>query len=229
MKENWIPFTVVFRKAAQSLVRPWALILGGRLYSAKISVEYYLYLFPYTVRPTLYRVWKLFRYLCPRSRLYCAPNMDYTYIYCAWILCICSCSETGNMQLPYNSPGGYLVHVLFSQWVYVPINGPGRPSENPGMSEIILRKSSCALSGVGSIFDSMYIALVESTYSSPCCVISTLFNSSSFWIRIKLCNKYVFSIAPSNSQFLNVVNFFLCLRNSFVHQLLAFRIPLSPE
>ena len=48
--------TGVFRKAAQSLVRPWALILGGRLYGAKISVEYDLYLFPYTVRPTLYRV-----------------------------------------------------------------------------------------------------------------------------------------------------------------------------
>jgi len=51
---------------------PVGVILGGRLYGAKISVEYYLYLFPYTVRPTLYRVWKLFRYLCPRSRLYCA-------------------------------------------------------------------------------------------------------------------------------------------------------------
>ena len=49
-----------FRKAAQSLVHPWALILGGPLYGAKISVEYDLYLFPYTVRPTLYRVWKLF-------------------------------------------------------------------------------------------------------------------------------------------------------------------------
>jgi len=70
--------TGVFWKAAQSSVRPWALILGGHLYGAKISVEYYLYLFPYTVRPTLYRVWKLFRYLCPCSRLYCAPNMDYT-------------------------------------------------------------------------------------------------------------------------------------------------------
>jgi len=48
--------TGVFRKAAQSLVRLWALVLGGRLYGAKISIEYYLYLFPYTVRPTLYRV-----------------------------------------------------------------------------------------------------------------------------------------------------------------------------
>jgi len=45
-----------FRKAAQSLVRLWTLSLGGRLYGAKISVEYYLYMFPYTVRPTLYRV-----------------------------------------------------------------------------------------------------------------------------------------------------------------------------
>jgi len=48
--------TAIFRKAAQSLVRPWALILRGRLYGANISVEYYSYLFPYTVRPTLYRV-----------------------------------------------------------------------------------------------------------------------------------------------------------------------------
>ena len=44
--------TGVFRKAAHSLVCPWALILGGRLYGAKISVEYYLCLFPYTVRLT---------------------------------------------------------------------------------------------------------------------------------------------------------------------------------
>jgi len=86
--------TGVFRKAAQALVRPCALILGERLYGAKISVEYYLYLFPYTVRPTLYRVWKLFRYLCLRSRLYCAPNMDYTYNYCAWILCACVAVQT---------------------------------------------------------------------------------------------------------------------------------------
>jgi len=50
------PYTGVFRKATQSLVHPWALILGGRLYGAKISVEYYLYLFPYMVRPMLYRV-----------------------------------------------------------------------------------------------------------------------------------------------------------------------------
>jgi len=38
------------------------------------------------------------------------------------------CSDTSNIQLPYNSPGGYLVHVIFSQCVYFPINGPGRPS-----------------------------------------------------------------------------------------------------
>jgi len=35
------------------------------------------------------------------------------------------------MQLPYNSPGGYLVHVLFSQCAYFPVNGPGRPSGKP--------------------------------------------------------------------------------------------------
>jgi len=37
-------------------------------------------------------------------------------------------SDAGNMQLPYNCPGDYLVHVLFSQCVYFPINGPGRLS-----------------------------------------------------------------------------------------------------
>jgi len=52
----------VFRKAAQSLVRPWALILGGCLYGVNIWVEYYryVYLSPYAVRPTLYWVWILF-------------------------------------------------------------------------------------------------------------------------------------------------------------------------
>jgi len=91
--------TGVFRKAAQSLVRSRALILGGRLNGAKISIEYYLYLFPYTVRPTLYRIWKLFRYLCPSSRLYCAPNVDYAYICCVWIWCACIFVQT---QAIYN-------------------------------------------------------------------------------------------------------------------------------
>jgi len=39
--------------------------------------------------------------------------------------------NTGNMQLPYNRPGSYLVHVLFSQSVYFPINGPGQLSGKP--------------------------------------------------------------------------------------------------
>ena len=50
---------------------------------------------------------------------------------CVGFLCMRSCSDTGNMQLLYNSPGGYLVHVLLSQCVYFPINGPGRPSGKP--------------------------------------------------------------------------------------------------
>ena len=94
---NWVLVkdnTGVFRKSAQSLVRPWELISGGRLYGANISVEYYLHLLPYTVRPMLCRVWNQFRYLCPSSRLYCAPNMDYTYIYCVWILCACVVVQT---------------------------------------------------------------------------------------------------------------------------------------
>jgi len=44
---------------------------------------------------------------------------------CVGFLYMCSCSDTGNMQLLYNTPGGYLVHVLFSQFVFFPINGPG--------------------------------------------------------------------------------------------------------
>ena len=39
-----------------------------------------------------------------------------------------SCLGTGNMQVPYNSPGVYLVHVLFPQFVFFPISGPGRTS-----------------------------------------------------------------------------------------------------
>ena len=37
---------------------------------------------------------------------------------CVGFVCMCSCSDTGNMQLPYNSPGGYLVHALYSQFVF---------------------------------------------------------------------------------------------------------------
>ena len=50
---------------------------------------------------------------------------------CGGFVCMCSCSDTGNMQLPYNSPGGYLVHVLFSQFVFFPIHSPGRTSGKP--------------------------------------------------------------------------------------------------
>ena len=51
--------TGAFRKA-QSLVRPSALILGGRLYGANIWVDYrYYFLSRYTVRPTLHWVWIL--------------------------------------------------------------------------------------------------------------------------------------------------------------------------
>jgi len=41
-------------------------------------------------------------------------------------------SGTGNMQLPDNSPGVYVVHVLFSQFVFFSINGPGGLPDNPG-------------------------------------------------------------------------------------------------
>ena len=45
-------------------------------------------------------------------------------------VCMCSCSDTGNMQLPYNSPGGYLVHVLFSQIVFFQLTAQGGLPEN---------------------------------------------------------------------------------------------------
>ena len=41
LRETSRMHTGVFRRAAQSLVRPWALILGGRLYGASIWVEYH--------------------------------------------------------------------------------------------------------------------------------------------------------------------------------------------
>ena len=43
-------------------------------------------------------------------------------------VCMFSCLGTGNMQLPYNSLGGYLVHILFSSFVFFLINGPGQTS-----------------------------------------------------------------------------------------------------
>jgi len=43
----------------------------------------------------------------------------------------CSCSDTGNMKLPYNRPGIYLVHVLFSQ-----LTAQGGLPENPGMRQL---------------------------------------------------------------------------------------------
>jgi len=34
---------------------------------------------------------------------------------CMDFVCMCSCSDTGNTHMPYNSPGVYLVHILSSQ------------------------------------------------------------------------------------------------------------------
>ena len=58
----------------------------------------------------------------------CAKCGLYIYLLCMDFVCMYICSDTGNIQLPYNSPGGYLVHGIFSQCVYFLINGPGRPS-----------------------------------------------------------------------------------------------------
>jgi len=42
-------------------------------------------------------------------------------------------SDTGNMQLPYNSLGGYLVHALFSQFVFFfQLTAQSGLPENPG-------------------------------------------------------------------------------------------------
>ena len=61
----------------------------------------------------------------------CAKYGLYIHLLCIDFVCMCGCSDTGNMQLAYNSPGGCLVHVLFSQRVYFPINGPWRTSGKP--------------------------------------------------------------------------------------------------
>jgi len=48
-----------------------------------------------------------------------------------------SCSDTGNMQLPYYSPGAYLIHVLFSQFVFFfQFTAQGRLPENIGIKEL---------------------------------------------------------------------------------------------
>ena len=130
--------TGVFRKATQSLVRPWALILGGRLCGANIWVEYrYYFLSRYTVRLTLYWVWILFAgcHLTPVVGKHFYRGADHLFN-SYWSTPHLKPlqqneSDTGNMQLSYNSPGGYLVHVLFSQLFYFPINGSGRPSGKP--------------------------------------------------------------------------------------------------
>ena len=139
-------YTGVFRKSAQSLVRPWALILGGRLYGANIWVEYryYLHLSPHTVRPTLYWFWILFVDVTLHQHsenFFIAAHITFS-IAIEGPLQLKPLeqneSDAGNMQLPYNSPGGYLVHILFSQCVYFPINGLGQPSGKPRYSSNLM-------------------------------------------------------------------------------------------
>ena len=43
--------------------------------------------------------------------------------------------DTGNMLVPYNSPGGYLVHILFPQFAFFRFTALGGLPENPGYSE----------------------------------------------------------------------------------------------
>ena len=132
-------YTRVFRKSAQSLVCPWALILGGRLYGANIWVEcrYYLYLSPYMVRPTLYWVWILFVVVTLHqwSANFFYRSADHLFNSYWRPLPLKPLeqneSDTGNMQLPYNSSGGYLAHVLFSHFLFFPINGPERTFGKP--------------------------------------------------------------------------------------------------
>ena len=129
-------------------VRPWALILGGRLYGANIWVEYryYLYLSPYTVRPTLYWVWILFVV----ATLY---QWSANFFIAAQITFSIAIegplhlkpleqneTDTGNMQLPYNSPGGYLIHVLFSQFVFFQLTAQGGLLETPVTKLLVVSK-----------------------------------------------------------------------------------------
>jgi len=71
-------------------------------------------------------------------------NMDHNFfIILMYGFCVmCSCSDTGNMQLSYNSPGGYLVQVLFSQFVFFPMDGPEFQKTPAGLD-------FCSLQGEG--------------------------------------------------------------------------------
>jgi len=136
----------VFRKSAQSLVRPWALIFGGRLYGANIWVEYYrtgictCHLTRYVQRYTEFEYYlQLSLYTSGRQTFFISVQTAFSIAIEGPLhlkpleqnVCMCSCSDTGNTQLPYNNPGDCLFHVLFSQFVFCPINGPRRTCGKP--------------------------------------------------------------------------------------------------
>jgi len=58
---------------------------------------------------------------------------------------MCSCSDTGNKQLPYNSPGDYLVHVLIPNLYFFQLTAQGGVPENPGTSYGFLSSKFCLL------------------------------------------------------------------------------------
>ena len=74
-----------------------------------------------------------------------------------------SSSDTGNMQLPYNSPGGYLVHVVFFQCIYFPINGPGRRSGKPWYQNQAFRKVPTLRNAKSSAISQLEIQQNKST------------------------------------------------------------------
>ena len=90
----------------------------------RTEFKYYLQLSPYTYgRQTFFIAAQITFSIAIEDPLYLKPLEQNVRM--------CDCSDTGNMQLLYNNLGGYLVHVLFSQFVFLPISSPGQTSGKP--------------------------------------------------------------------------------------------------
>ena len=81
------------------------------------------------------------------------------------------------MQLPYNSPVGHVVIWLISQFVFFPINGPGRTSGKPRYYIMIIMMASFMRVSYKHVFDqSKCINAIKGILST----IATYISSSSF-------------------------------------------------
>ena len=94
-------------------------------------------------------------------------------------------SDTGNMQLPYNIPGGYLVHVLFSQFVFFPINGPGWTSGKP---RYVLRRTCSVL--VGSKGDSLWMSVTSEQTSQDGAGLHLTLRTSAVNKMVEACGSF---------------------------------------